>query len=330
MSYYDEVVETTQEIVDHTSDAAESLAEVYLWLWLGPSGLFSERSRSSQERAATVVRIRSLLREAMGGGVDREATAILERLSESRLELERAMVVWVELIEALVQHVEHCHGEKQGSQKASEVKVVVRHLLSAERIELPNIPEFFVPIVIDIVVEWTIETVVLMANDYGLWAAAPSSPRRRTRSIFRGWAASFYRLALRVFSWVNRHLGRGLRTEPLPTHLRDAVAAVEREGLIVSQKEMLRSALDILAWIGKHRRQVLAAARLVFESVQEAEQLRRMSGPEKKAYAYDLVLAVILDMGYEKSTGLVFGVIDSLINGGIEASVTVFNKRGWR
>jgi len=331
VNYYSEVAETTREIAEQTSRAARDLTAAWYWFWWVPFRPLAARPRSSRERAAKVIRMRRLLQEAMGEGVEEDVSTLLKRLSVNRAELERAVVVWVELIEALVQEVEQHYGSapNRGQLKAREVKAVMRYLLRAERVDVPVVPELLEPIVLDVFVGWTVDAVVLMANDYGLWVETSAPPRSRW-ILPRRWLASLYRRLQQLAVWLFGRLVRPLIPRPaVPRHLRSAVEAVEREGLILTPQELVRGTLDTLVWIGRHRRQVLAATKVIFESVQEAEEFQTLSGPEKKAYAYDLIFAVLRDMGFEERAGLVFAGIDSLVSGGIEAAVAVFNKRAW-
>lgn len=69
---------------------------------------------------------------------------------------------------------------------------------------------------------------------------------------------------------------------PLSPEIQSALEAVEREGLIVGQKQLLSGAVDLMVWIGTHRKQLIAAVELVFSAVQEAEGFFTLSGSEKK------------------------------------------------
>ena len=86
--------------------------------------------------------------------------------------------------------------------------------------------------------------------------------------------------------------------------------------------------VGLFVWIGTHRDQLVAALELVFAAVQEAESYLTMTGPEKKAFAHDLVLAVLDEIGFEERAGLMLAIVNSMISGAIEASVAIFNKRG--
>jgi len=84
----------------------------------------------------------------------------------------------------------------------------------------------------------------------------------------------------------------------------------------------------VLEWISAHRAQLLAAFELAIVAVEEAEAYIQLSGPDKKAYAEKLILAVLDDLGFQERTGLLFALVNSLISSSIEATVSLFNKRG--
>jgi hypothetical protein len=308
--------------------AAEAVSETLLWFWQVPFRPLRARPPASRRRAATVARLRHLVHEALGEGVEQEAAELLGRLSRSRATLERAVVVWVELVEALVQHVERRHaGESNlGALKALEVKAVMHHLLADRRLDLPRVPESFEPVAVDLLIEWTVDSVVLMANRYSLWVPGPAAEPERPGPVVR-WLNRLRGLALRVYAWLYGRFGP--RRPALPARLVPLVEAIRRDGFVFTLEELAHGGIGMVTWVGRHRRQVLACATLFFETVQQAEEYRHLSGPEKKAFAYDVVFAVLEDMGYVERAGLFFGFVDFLVSGGIEASVAIFNKRAW-
>jgi len=313
--YPNEVVEMLNQLVDFVF---KSLCPV---------------SRSTDRRnrfRADIWSLRKLLRTALGGGVEKDIVEVLESLAKKREQVERAVVVWVDLIEVLVQTQEQRYGDRpgMGAIKKAEVKEVVGYLLRGRHFEIPHVPEFFVPVVIEIAVDWTIDAVVLSANRYGLWKEEEPSAGP-VLSIFRRWLWAALRPLTLAIAWVVariRDLVRPrvqLRPEVLP-----ALQAVEREGLIVKEKDLITGFSNLMQWTGTHRKQLIAMVELLFEVVQEAEGYLSLSGPEKKAYASDLVLAVLDELGFSERTGLMFALVDSMVSSGIEVAVHLFNKRG--
>jgi hypothetical protein len=277
--------------------------------------------------------LRRLLGTALSAGVDRDVIRALNALARRRPEIERAIVVWIDLIETLVQSEEQRYGPRPGLGpiKAAEVKNIFRYLLRSQRFALPNVPEYLRPFLVDVVVDWCVDVVVLLANQYGLWELP--QPRQHTFRVFIAvlwkWVQALFKPIWLAITWLFSRLWSLLQPRiTLSPAALAAVRAVEREGLIVQPGNALTGAVRILAWVGSHRAQVIAMFELVFIAVQEAESYLSLSGPEKKAYARDLVLAVLDELGFRERVGLLFAIISSLIDGTIESAVHVFNKRG--
>jgi hypothetical protein len=143
------------------------------------------------------------------------------------------------------------------------------------------------------------------------------------RSVWRGaiWPLLSPLVRLFVRIWERLRV-----SAPISPELRAALDAIEREGLIVKQQELIEWFVELFRWIGSHRKSILAIIEVVFTAVQEAEKFADMTGPEKKAFARDLVLAVLDNLGFVQRGGLLFAIIDSLIGSAIESAVHIFNK----
>lgn len=322
---------------DDAEDLARGLGQAAGEVTLLPmSLLFSLFGRGSSGRRAelreTVWEVQQLLRTALAEGLDEDLTKTLNFLARHDEEIQKAFVVWFDLIEVLVQHAEQKYGPAPGlgQVKAAEVKEIVRYLMRSRRFDIPDVPRFVEPIIVDLFVDWTIDVIVLMANHYGLWVEGRSS--ETGRSIFA-------RIRLRV----RRALGAGglvllavyerlreafRRPVVIPAEVQAALEAVERDGLIVSQGQCFRGVADLLLRVSTRRRSLLALLEVVFAAVQQAETYLSLSGPEKKAYARDLVLAVLDELGFKQRTGLLFAIVDSTISSSMEGSVHLFHKRG--
>jgi hypothetical protein len=144
--------------------------------------------------------------------------------------------------------------------------------------------------------------------------------RRLTRLLRPLWLPAAW-LISRFWVWLER------RPVPSPA-VRQALAAAEREGLTGHDAWMFPTLARLARWLGGHRAQVVASFELVFAAVQEAETYFSLTGPEKKAYARELVYAVLDELGWEERTGLLFAVANSLIGSSIDATVFLFHKRG--
>jgi hypothetical protein len=129
--------------------------------------------------------------------------------------------------------------------------------------------------------------------------------------------------------WLYGRIRQALqRPVVIRPEVKAALEAVEREGLIVNQGQLFRGVGDLLVWVGARRKALMALVDVVSAAVQQAEAYLELSGPEKKTFTRDLVLAVLDELGFEQRTGLLFAIIDSTINSSIEGSVHLFNKRG--
>lgn len=131
-----DTIDSTSEIVGRSVGL---LARNLLWLLFWPVGRIAAEA---DNLPVTLARLRRLFQEAVGGGADEELIAALSALARRGDEIVRAFVVWVDLVETLVQDAERRYGTKpgQGQLKAGEVKAVFRYLLRAERFDIPQVP----------------------------------------------------------------------------------------------------------------------------------------------------------------------------------------------
>jgi hypothetical protein len=321
---------TTIEVTRGISRAAIELVAFPFWL-LGI--VFpAERPTRREELRSNISEIRRLLNTAIEEGLDTELAGVLNFLARHSEQIQRAVVVWIDLIDVLIQNAEKRYGATRGlgQLKAAEVKEVVRHLMRDRKFDIPNVPRFLEPVIIDLLVDWTVDVVVLMANRYGLWVERGT--QTTSRSFF---AILWLRLRRRVrllflyFLWLYGRARQALqRPMIIRPEVKAAIEAVEREGLIVNQGQLFRGVADLLMWVSARRRALMVLVELVSAAVQEAESYLTLSGPQKKDYARDLVLAVLDELGFKQRTGLLFAIIDSTIHSSIEASVHLFNKRG--
>ncbi|HYC89911.1 MAG TPA: hypothetical protein VEO54_11920 [Thermoanaerobaculia bacterium] len=314
---------------------AVELAELPLALLLSifhdGRGRRDEPASRREELRADIRAVRQLLRTAVADGLDKDLATALNFLARHGEAIRRAVIVWIDLIEVLVQDAERRYGGQpgKGALKAAEVKEVVRYLMRDRSFAIPDVPRHLQPVIIDLVVDWSIDVLVLMANRYGLWVDGTVPRPHSLFSRFRAWLGKKARL---LFAYVLYLYGRIRQAFQTPVvispEVKAAVEALEREGLIVSQEQFFRGIGDLLVWVSSRRRTLLALVEVVSTAVQEAEGYLSMSGPEKRAYTRDLVLAVLDELGFEHRTGLLFAIIDSTIYTAIEGSVHLFNKRG--
>jgi hypothetical protein len=321
--------DTTIEIARAVGHTATELAEFSLGLILAP--FRASRTRRREELRSTIWEVRRLMRTAMAEGLDKDLATALNFLAKHSEAIQRAIVVWIDLIEVLVQNAERRYGDKpgMGRMKAAEVKEMVRYFMRNRRFNIPDVPQFLQPVIVDLIVEWSVDVLVLLANRYGLWVEKGSLTK--TQSILARFLLSLRRRIMWLFlfiPWLFERIRRALqRPVVIPPEVKAAIDALEREGLIISEGKIFHGVADLLVWVSSRRRTLLILVEIVSAAVQEAEVYIELSGPQKKAYARDLVLAVLDELGFEQRTGLLFAIIDSTINSSIEASVHLFNKR---
>jgi hypothetical protein len=274
-----------------------------------------------------------LFRSALGSAQADELVSILNAVTENREQIQTAVVLWLDLIEVLVQTAERRHGGQtgQGKLKTAEVKAALKHLLASGRFLAVTVPQPLARLLLDTFVEWAIDVIVLQANRYDLWEVEP---------INRAWLARFWehlkRITLAVAIRVANLFARAVEAvqrlvEPKPTlspALSAALAAIEREGAIVNHEGLVVRVSQLLIWVGTHRTELVQATEIVFGAVEEAEALISLSGAEKKQFARDLIWAVLEEMGFTPRSGLLEALMDSVIDLFIESSVHLFRKRG--
>jgi hypothetical protein len=277
--------------------------------------------------------LRRLLQEAVQAGFDRDVATILAWLGHNGPLIEKTVVAWIDLIELLVQHTEGRYGTGpgKGKLKAMEVKAVIRYLLRTQRFNLPKVPDYLEPFVLEIVVDWSIDAVVELANDNDLWVPTQEKPASFTKrlALFVLWLLRLLRPVwsgvARLVSWI--YWGLYYRM-PLSPEIRAAVDRINKEGLMVNPQQLLKGLSEAVVWLGTHRRSIVAGVALISAAVQEAERFISLSGPEKKEYARAFVWAVLDELGFDVRSGLFYALVDALISSLIESAVHLFNSRG--
>jgi hypothetical protein len=319
--------------IQHISAVADVTVEVFrLFLrnpFNGRSTLRTVRRPDMLDEFPHLVR---LFRSAVGPGRIDELISLLNALSKNSDRIQRAVIVWLDLLEVLVQQTERRHGAApgRGKLKAAEVKQAMKYLLRTRRFSLPNLSPALQTLMVDYVVDVAIDVIVLQTNRYDLWEVEtkPSSGRRIWDAIQQtlltaGMAVA--NLAARFLLWL-RDL---LQVPPaLSPQLKAALDAIERESDVECEQDLLVEMSRIFIWLGTHRAELVQSTELVFGAVQEAESLFRLTGPEKKRLAKDMIWRVLEDMNFIQRDGLLGALMDSAIDLLIEVSVHFFHKRG--
>jgi hypothetical protein len=283
---------------------------------------------------ADIVGLLRLFRSTLGRDAAHELVGLLQSISANRDRLQRAVIVWLDLIETLVQSAEAHHGPGSGlgRLKKAEVSAAVKWLLNARQFSLSNVPKSLQPLIIDGLVDVAIDHIVQLTNDYDLWELQPP-PRpnamQRLLSLFgrvaRAVAAWLVRIAAAPIGWF---VTLFRRVPTIPPYLLAALRRVQQDGLVVREGEVVTDATRLLIYLGTHRDELVRASGVVFGAVQQGEALVNASGPEKKAYVRASIRAALTEMGFILDGGLFSALVDAAIDLLIEAAVHFFNKHG--
>lgn len=323
------------------ADVSSVTDQLIFWTTLPLRLLFPPLSPNSSSKISeqnirvAVEDIRLLIRTAENAGVDHGIFSILNTLVVNRGQIERTIVLWVDLIEVLVQEQEQIYGPRAGlgQIKAAELRRILKYLLRGNKLSLPNIPPVLQPLVLDYVIGWIVDLVVRACNNNGLWE--PVQPN--ARYFFRLYWVKFKQLLGKIFNPVVKIIVqiilwyREIAAESgilLSPRVRGAIDAVRENGTIVNETDVVRQVIGLISWIGEHRDQVIAAFDLVLTTIQEVENYTSMSGPEKKEYAINLILIVLDELGFNQWGGLMGEFIKAIVSSAIEVGVHLFNKRG--
>jgi len=330
--------------VTQMTDMAEDSFRLFLSVVQFPFRMvFGERrtrrngdGTAQQRRLDSFVdRVHRLIDVARAQGLTDDFMNELDRLADRREEIERAIVVWIDLIDVLVQDAERRYGSSKGkgTLKATEVKETILFLLRQQRMKFPHVPDVLVPLIVDTAVDWAVEALVLVLNRNEMWidtTPAPANLSTRLSLFLRSAWKRFYKFVMVIASpffdliaRIHDALRIKIRVSP---ELQKALDAVAREGMFNDPNQLARSAFGVIEFVGTHRESLVAFVEVVSEGVQEAETFTWLSGPEKKDYAHDLILAVLDELGFKQRSGLLFMIIDVMISCAIEATVHLFNK----
>ncbi|HEV2446963.1 MAG TPA: hypothetical protein VGS58_13625 [Candidatus Sulfopaludibacter sp.] len=297
-----------------------------------PGNSSGSAAASELEIQSEIWKLRRSLREALGDGVAEELVGALGWVAANGGNIERAAVAWVDLIETLVQEKERRYGPKPGlgPLKKAEVLQALSTLFARVRRRNPGIAPFADSLLLALA-DWIIDAIVLLTNQHGQWEAGgagsggPAAIGARIRLVM----LQLLDLARLGFVWIAGVIETWLLSGvPLSPETEAAIDRVAQEGFAVDMKTAMDDAERLIGWFRSHRRQLVAAVHLVFAAVHDAEGDLELTGPEKKTFAKNLVFAVLDDLGFQRSTGLMFAFLDAMIGAGIETTVRLLHKRG--
>jgi hypothetical protein len=280
---------------------------------------------------ALVWSLHRIARNAIGPEVEREALTRLSGAPRWTHAAQEAFVAWIELVEGLVQSAEARHpGAGAGEAKADEVRKAVAALRAPSA--APATPETAPSDARDEFLEWTIDGLVLLLDSYSLWSVPDTGPgdarpsraglaRRVVRRVMAIPARTVRGVANGV-GWLAGRLERAAGRPPAPP-------AAPRGGERVVWAERELAALRGSArWFGAHRHELVGALELVFSAVQLAALRRDFDPVKREAYATDLVVTALEEMGLEEGLGPIFGVVDFFVRWPVAAATRIFEKHG--
>ena len=293
---------------------------------------------------AEVERLVRLLREAMGGGVFDDFTAALSEMVQHRDEIQKSFLASINLVGVLTHAAERRDPRSgRGWLKKQEVKAAMRFLLKADKFDIPNVPDYLRPYVIDIAVDLGIDFVVEISNKHGLWEPAERPGSVQTGDLLEPVWTSFREGLGDTLCWLAKvtqpiwsrvveffaSLWESLQERTVLTpELQKALDEADRAGLVKQKRAGLGRAQDLVVWVGDHGDQVKACFELISEAVQITETLfsSSKSGPEKKEYARDLIMSTLRALGSPLGSGLFALIAEGLIDSLIDAAVKLFNN----
>jgi hypothetical protein len=285
-----------------------------------------ELSPQQQQIGDELRQMIELLREAKGGGVAQEFAGKLKFLDDNRDAIEKGIVAWINLIEVIVQGAERRYPTGHGRHKKEQVKAALHQIITSDDFEFPQVPAYLQPVIMDIAVDYSVEILVANLNEYHLWdSSRPDQPS--WRGAMRGALAIVMTLltpAAEILSWLYVRLKYW---EPLTPELAAAVEKVKAANLLKIKRELLGGPTDLVVFVANHGPQMIAGFKLFFEVVHLAERFIEKSGPEKKAYARDLIIAVLDELGFPLPAGLFGALVTGFIDAGIESAWSVFDLR---
>ncbi|MBJ6762577.1 hypothetical protein JGU66_17540 [Myxococcaceae bacterium JPH2] len=287
----------------------------------------SSGSDSSSRRDAslrhTVWRLRRAYDDVVGPhGIEtlEEALGVLRTLTT---DLGPAVLVWVDCVESLVQDAERRYGPGpgQGTKKAQDVKSALIHLLIDVPL-VPGAPGFLQALIVETATNWAIDAVVMLLNRNEMWTAGQVVELSLPRRILRVLAAPL--------RWLDKGLSAVarawvLRRAPLSPTAAAMVLKIQREKMLEPQV-LTRGLGEMLRWVGTNRQRLIGFVDLVSVGTREAERFTRLSGPQKREYATDLVTMFLEQEGLLRNA-LLAPTIQWLIGIGIDLIVFLFNKR---
>jgi len=294
---------------------------------LGRTGLVTT-SPLQKPLKSEIDRLVRLVQQVLKGGLAEQFAQAIQALADHGDELSSAVVVWIEVIQRLVQAAEQRYPHKHGTLKKSIVKSAARYLIDHDRFDVPSVPEYLQPFLLDVLVDWSIDVIVEMSNDHGLWdtGKATESYLRDPLMRFLHWIDAIGEKIWPLLVAVPLGIWRLLHQElDLTPELKAALDEVVKRRLLSRKVDLLGKAPEAIVWVGDHGPELKALVQLVTEGVQLAEGFLDKTGPEKKEYVRALVMATLQELGISFGIGLIAILANTFLDTAIDSAVNEFN-----
>lgn len=297
------------------------------------------RDPGCPDLAAAIFRLKERLHDIAGDDWERSVVvagrAVLAKGADSR----RILFTWISVVESLVQTAEVEYAGRPGVDKKRLVKAIVRRLYRKGRLDLPLVPRWAEPLVVDGVVDVAIDFVVALNRANSGWRR-DAVPRAGLAS--RLWWALRDRMARlkHLLGTVLRPLLRLVarlyelwtavlyRLTPLPPGVEAALQEIDAAAMRRDFAALEDFVTALLAWLRDNRPRILAFLDLAAAAAREVEWFSTLDGPAKKVCARRMLLTVLADMGVETVTGLGAALLRVGIDHLVDAVVLLMNKRG--
>jgi hypothetical protein len=280
--------------------------------------------------AETIWKIRSLFAKLTATGAEDALPAALNWVVAHRQTISNAAVAWIDLLDQLVQASESRYGaEGRGKLKKEEVKTVLSALLRDQRFELPHVPRYLQPVAIDIVADFSIDAIVAVSNTHDLWVEEGSPTisefYRRLKHAVGAILGPIFEPFERFVTWLYFRLRY---PRPLSPALRNALDAVEKSMAVLEKDRPLDQALRLKIWIGENSQSLVALVQLASIIVDQLEKFMEAPGDIKKAYAKQIAVEVLRDLGFDIRSDFFLAVVEAVVDVAIDSAVHMFHKRG--
>ncbi len=261
---------------------------------------------------------------------------LLRAADANRAELTRQLVAWIDLVEEVSLAVEVTYGDGTGAMKLERVRSVIFQLSRRFMgdVPLPSLPAFAQPFVVDLLCRASVEFVIQLVNtpepDRSLWRnALPAAPPPRRMPQLARAQAQFTARRRSLFEAIAAWLVRPLA---LPHALQAKVDAIVRDWDAETAatgkppvQRVVQSAFAVLAWVGRHGRELRLAVDALSITVHWAYEFGDLSDEER----IDLIKRALLR--YLEETGLTGSIFQRVcelaLDLTVDATIDLMRKR---